>query len=132
MREHTGDARWGAHAQALHAGTMWNTPRGGGHDDKAHPPIHPTRCIATDPGQAERGRNGPFRVPWALLIVPKAPLLVAGPGQGNMGSCCASSPALCIKIERMEGAMGMHRCRPANTAKEYIVLAGRITREGCR
>jgi DNA topoisomerase-3 len=43
VREHVGDARWGQHAQALDAGPMWATPRGGGHDDKAHPPIHPTR-----------------------------------------------------------------------------------------
>ena len=25
---------------------MWRVPRGGGHDDKAHPPIHPTRHTA--------------------------------------------------------------------------------------
>lgn len=46
VRQHADDARWGAHARQLDAadGRMWCTPRGGGHDDKAHPPIHPTRC----------------------------------------------------------------------------------------
>lgn len=24
-------------------GEMWRTPRNGGHDDQAHPPIHPTK-----------------------------------------------------------------------------------------
>ncbi|KAK9833803.1 hypothetical protein WJX74_006318 [Apatococcus lobatus] len=41
--EHSQDQRWGRHAQAIVDGSMWLRPRGGGHDDKAHPPIHPTR-----------------------------------------------------------------------------------------
>ena len=39
----TGDARWGQHAQRVAGGDMWNPPGNGGHDDKAHPPIHPTK-----------------------------------------------------------------------------------------
>lgn len=35
---------YGAYAQRLMTGELWQRPRGGGHDDKAHPPIHPTRC----------------------------------------------------------------------------------------
>ncbi|WIA41751.1 hypothetical protein OEZ86_009091 [Tetradesmus obliquus] len=46
VSEHTGDGRWGAHAAAILAGSMWKPPRPGGHDDKAHPPIHPTRYSA--------------------------------------------------------------------------------------
>jgi hypothetical protein len=46
VSEHTNDGRWGAHAAAILAGTMWKPPRAGGHDDKAHPPIHPTRYSA--------------------------------------------------------------------------------------
>eukprot|EP00775_Hariotina_reticulata_P013627 gene13627-13753_t len=46
VAEHTNDARWGGHASAILAGHMWKPPRDGGHDDKAHPPIHPTRYSA--------------------------------------------------------------------------------------
>ncbi len=34
VREHEGDARWGAHAQAIVHGNMWKPPGNGGHDDK--------------------------------------------------------------------------------------------------
>jgi hypothetical protein len=47
--EHTGDPEWGAHAAAILSGAQWKPPRAGGHDDKAHPPIHPTRYT---PGEA--------------------------------------------------------------------------------
>ena len=52
VQEHSNDARWGAHASAILNGTMWQPPRAGGHDDKAHPPIHPTRHSA---GEADWG-----------------------------------------------------------------------------
>ena len=51
VAEQQGDANWGAHARAILEGRMWQAPRGGRHDDKAHPPIHPTRhsaFVATD------------------------------------------------------------------------------------
>lgn len=35
------DPNWGPFAQSLEQGGF-NTPRKGKHDDKAHPPIHPT------------------------------------------------------------------------------------------
>jgi len=38
----TGDARWGDYAQRLLDGAF-QYPRNGGHDDGAHPPIHPTQ-----------------------------------------------------------------------------------------
>lgn len=37
------DPRWGNHTRAILDGRMWKPPRGGGHDDKAHPPIHPVK-----------------------------------------------------------------------------------------
>lgn len=40
---------YGAYAQRLASGALWQRPRGGGHDDKAHPPIHPTRCTTGEP-----------------------------------------------------------------------------------
>lgn len=51
VREHLNDARWGQHAQRIDSGEMWAVPRGGGHDDHAHPPIHPTRWSAPDANQ---------------------------------------------------------------------------------
>ncbi|KIY93196.1 DNA topoisomerase III [Monoraphidium neglectum] len=50
VQEHSNDARWGAHAAAIAAGQMWKPPRPGGHDDKAHPPIHPTRHTTGEVG----------------------------------------------------------------------------------
>ncbi len=44
--EHTNDNRWGAHAASIVAAPMWKSPRAGGHDDQAHPPIYPTRYSA--------------------------------------------------------------------------------------
>lgn len=52
VRDHASDARWGRHAAAIASGAMWKPPRPGGHDDKAHPPIHPTRYSA---GEADWG-----------------------------------------------------------------------------
>ena len=46
VRDQANDARWGAHAAAVADGRQWKPPRAGGHDDKAHPPIHPTRYSA--------------------------------------------------------------------------------------
>jgi hypothetical protein len=36
---------WGAYAQRLlnPEARLWRNPSNGGHDDKAHPPIHPTK-----------------------------------------------------------------------------------------
>ncbi|CAI9102586.1 OLC1v1000877C1 [Oldenlandia corymbosa var. corymbosa] len=45
VSEQQGHERWGSYAQRLldpEAG-VWRNPGNGGHDDKAHPPIHPTR-----------------------------------------------------------------------------------------
>ncbi len=45
----TADELWGAYATQLLQGSF-SYPRDGGHDDSAHPPIHPTRAV-------ERGLN---------------------------------------------------------------------------
>ena len=44
----TGHSEWGQYATGLLGGRMVLPPRNGGHDDQAHPPIHPLRA-------AERG-----------------------------------------------------------------------------
>ncbi|KAL3524633.1 hypothetical protein ACH5RR_013005, partial [Cinchona calisaya] len=46
---------WGSYAQLLvnpEAG-LWRNPGSGGHDDKAHPPIHPTRFSAGESGWSQ-------------------------------------------------------------------------------
>lgn len=43
----TQDHRWGAYAQNLQSGSFRN-PRGGNHDDKAHPPIYPVKYVSTE------------------------------------------------------------------------------------
>lgn len=50
VHEHVHDQRWGAHAARIEDGTLWRHPRSGGHDDKAHPPIHPTKWSAGEGG----------------------------------------------------------------------------------
>ncbi|MED6216586.1 DNA topoisomerase 3-alpha [Stylosanthes scabra] len=45
VQEQQAHPEWGTYAQRLldpETG-LWRNPRGGGHDDKAHPPIHPTK-----------------------------------------------------------------------------------------
>ncbi|CAN1250040.1 DNA topoisomerase 3-alpha [Linum perenne] len=47
-QEQAGHPHWGSYAQRLldpEAG-LWRNPGSGGHDDKAHPPIHPTKYSA--------------------------------------------------------------------------------------
>jgi DNA topoisomerase IA len=45
VNEQTGHPLWGQYAQRLldPQQNLWRNPGNGGHDDKAHPPIHPTR-----------------------------------------------------------------------------------------
>ncbi|XP_054821592.1 DNA topoisomerase 3-alpha isoform X2 [Prosopis cineraria] len=45
VQEQQGHPEWGSYAQRLlDPGTsLWRNPSNGGHDDKAHPPIHPTK-----------------------------------------------------------------------------------------
>ncbi|QDZ19827.1 DNA topoisomerase [Chloropicon primus] len=48
VAEHTSHPQWGAYASNLldpQTG-LWRNPGSGGHDDKAHPPIHPTKFTA--------------------------------------------------------------------------------------
>ncbi|KAH9290650.1 hypothetical protein KI387_034767, partial [Taxus chinensis] len=45
VREQQGHPVWGSYAQRLlnPEEELWRNPSNGGHDDKAHPPIHPTK-----------------------------------------------------------------------------------------
>ncbi|KAG7607197.1 DNA topoisomerase 3-alpha [Arabidopsis thaliana] len=45
VEEQTRHPAWGSYAQRLlePEGGLWRNPANGGHDDKAHPPIHPTK-----------------------------------------------------------------------------------------
>ncbi|XP_042417323.1 DNA topoisomerase 3-alpha-like [Zingiber officinale] len=46
--EQVGHPNWGSYAQRLldFEARLWRNPSSGGHDDKAHPPIHPTKFSA--------------------------------------------------------------------------------------
>ena len=48
MREQIEHPTWGSYAQQLldSETRLWRNPSKGGHDDKAHPPIHPTKFSA--------------------------------------------------------------------------------------
>ncbi|KAH0671200.1 hypothetical protein KY289_025693 [Solanum tuberosum] len=48
VQEQEGHPVWGIYAQRLldPQSGLWRNPSGGGHDDKAHPPIHPTKFSA--------------------------------------------------------------------------------------
>lgn len=41
------DSRWGQYAKTLTQGNAFRHPRGGKHDDKAHPPIYPVKYVKT-------------------------------------------------------------------------------------
>lgn len=46
---------WGTYAQQLldPSSGLWRNPSSGGHDDKAHPPIHPTKFSPGESGWSE-------------------------------------------------------------------------------
>ena len=43
--EHRQHSAWGGYASGLLDGGKFLWPRQGSHDDQAHPPIHPTKCV---------------------------------------------------------------------------------------
>lgn len=55
VQEQQGHPVWGAYAQRLldPEARLWRNPSNGGHDDKAHPPIHPTKFSAGESGWSE-------------------------------------------------------------------------------
>lgn len=55
MQEQIGHPDWGPYAQRLldRASELWKNPGSGGHDDKAHPPIHPTKFSSGESGWSQ-------------------------------------------------------------------------------
>lgn len=55
VQEQQGHPVWGVYAQRLldPGAGLWRNPGNGGHDDKAHPPIHPTKFSAGEPGWSQ-------------------------------------------------------------------------------
>lgn len=55
MQEQLEHPVWGSYAQRLldPAAGLWRNPSNGGHDDKAHPPIHPTKFSAGESGWSQ-------------------------------------------------------------------------------
>lgn len=58
MEEQQGHPVWGSYAQRLldPGAGIWRNPSNGGHDDKAHPPIQPTKFSAGEPGWSQDHR----------------------------------------------------------------------------
>jgi DNA topoisomerase-3 len=48
VEEHRGHSLWGGFACNLVDNHGFEWPKNGGHDDQAHPPIHPTKCVELD------------------------------------------------------------------------------------
>ncbi|KAF6167122.1 hypothetical protein GIB67_029760 [Kingdonia uniflora] len=59
VQEQRGHPTWGMYAQQLlDPGVgLWRNPVSGGHDDKAHPPIHPTKFSAGESGWSQDHRR---------------------------------------------------------------------------
>jgi len=59
VQAHADHPAWGPYARRLLSGELYRFPRAGGHNDRAHPPIHPTRCPpgAGDPTWCEAKRR---------------------------------------------------------------------------
>ncbi|KAL5554891.1 hypothetical protein UlMin_037127 [Ulmus minor] len=55
VEEQQGHPVWGSYAQRLldPSSALWRNPSSGGHDDKAHPPIHPTKFSAGESGWSQ-------------------------------------------------------------------------------
>lgn len=55
MQEQLAHPVWGSYAQRLldPEADLWRNPGSGNHDDKAHPPIHPTKFSAGEPGWSQ-------------------------------------------------------------------------------
>lgn len=46
IEEHVNDQRWGLYCRKILDGALWKPPARGGHNDFAHPPIHPIKYSA--------------------------------------------------------------------------------------
>ncbi|CAA0839526.1 DNA topoisomerase 3-alpha, partial [Striga hermonthica] len=59
VQEQQGHPTWGSYAQRLldPEENLWRDPSNGGHDDKAHPPIHPTKFSAGESGWSQDHKN---------------------------------------------------------------------------
>ncbi|KAK8966882.1 hypothetical protein KSP40_PGU015401 [Platanthera guangdongensis] len=55
VRDQLAHPTWGSYAERLldPEARLWRNPSNGGHDDKAHPPIHPTKSSSGEPGWTE-------------------------------------------------------------------------------
>ncbi|CAI0428074.1 unnamed protein product, partial [Linum tenue] len=55
VQEQAGHPSWGSYAQRLldPEAELWRNPGNGGHDDKAHPPIHPTKYSSGESGWSQ-------------------------------------------------------------------------------
>lgn len=70
VEEQTRHPAWGSYAQRLlePEGGLWRNPGNGGHDDKAHPPIHPTKFSS---GESNWSRDHLVSMAVSLVNIPK-------------------------------------------------------------
>lgn len=73
MQEQLGHPIWGSYAQRLldPGAGLWRNPSNGGHDDKAHPPIHPTKFSAGESGWSQDHQVSPIIftiIEWHLVV----------------------------------------------------------------
>ncbi|XP_028766082.1 DNA topoisomerase 3-alpha isoform X2 [Neltuma alba] len=59
VQEQQAHPEWGTYAQRLldPGASLWRNPSNGGHDDKAHPPIHPTKFSIGESGWSQDHRK---------------------------------------------------------------------------
>lgn len=71
VQEQQGHPGWGSYAQRLldPASGLWRNPSSGGHDDKAHPPIHPTKFSAGESNWSQDHNVSNQIIHWCYMFV---------------------------------------------------------------
>lgn len=69
MQEQLRHPIWGSYAQRLldPGSGLWRNPSNGGHDDKAHPPIHPTKFSSGESHGGQDHQVSPYIFHYALV-----------------------------------------------------------------
>lgn len=75
VEEQTRHPAWGPYAQRLlePEGGLWRNPGNGGHDDKAHPPIHPTKFSS---GESNWSRDHLVSMVFICLAYPRKGMIM--------------------------------------------------------
>ncbi|KAK8587684.1 hypothetical protein V6N12_022167 [Hibiscus sabdariffa] len=99
VQEQQEHPEWGSYAQRLldpETG-LWRNPGSGGHDDKAHPPIHPTKFSAGEHGWSQDHRFIPTSLTLDTGVTRPPPLL----SEADLLSCMDKGEALVMGYDDM-------------------------------